>query len=201
MANHIRYVRRRSNGVYYYERRVPQAVIDRPADWERYFKAQRLFRRSLQTKRQIDAFRMAEQAHREFDELVAKALGRSLPRDGLPGDRNTRPLTPSIIARVSVSNSATAPRMPRISFPIEEVVSTAPCCTHRNPTCLADSCAMMSCRSRPDRARRSRRVTTKVSPSRTQSRQSASAWRSLRDVPVTFSAKIFSHPAWASCSS
>lgn len=101
MAHHIRYIRPRSNGVYYYERRVPQAVIDRPTDWERYFKKQRLFRRSLQTKRQIDALPMAEQAHREFDELVAKALGRSLPRDGLPGDRNTRPLTPSIVARVT----------------------------------------------------------------------------------------------------
>ncbi len=98
MANHVRYVRRRENGVYYYERRVPQAVIARPADWARVFGGQRLFRRSLLTKRQAEAMRPAEDAHREFDMLVTAALGRSVP--ATPNSGNTRPLSPTILLRV-----------------------------------------------------------------------------------------------------
>lgn len=98
MANHLRYVRRREpSGVYYYERRVPQAVIDRPVEWEQHFQSQRLFRRSLHTKRQVDALRPSEQAHREFDNLVAAALGRSVSEPATDG--NTRPLSPATLTR------------------------------------------------------------------------------------------------------
>lgn len=97
MANHVRYIRRRANGVYYYERRVPQAVMSRPADWASLFGSQRLFRRSLLTQRQVEAMQAAAAADREFDMLVASALGQSVPAS--PSSGNTRSLSPKILLR------------------------------------------------------------------------------------------------------
>ena len=54
-----------------------------------------------------------------------------------------------------------------------------------------------------ERARRSTRVTTRVSPARTKSSKVASSVRPSRVVPVTFSERITSQPAArraASCS-
>lgn len=37
MANHVRHIRRLANGIDYYERRLPRALGDRPADWNALF--------------------------------------------------------------------------------------------------------------------------------------------------------------------
>ncbi|MEC9067384.1 MAG: hypothetical protein VX569_08900 [Pseudomonadota bacterium] len=72
MANHLRYIRRRNNGVYYYERRVPKAVMDRPADWNLHFGGRSLFRSSLRTRSQSVALGAAQGIHEHFQEIAGR---------------------------------------------------------------------------------------------------------------------------------
>ena len=80
----------------------------------------------------------------------------------------------SMIAR---SNSATAANIVSSIRPVGDLVSTSlpPKSRMRKATRLPSSIATMPSRSAVDRARRSSRVTTSVSPSRTQS-SAASSW-------------------------
>lgn len=102
MANHVQYIRRRSNGVFYYERRIPQAVRDRPTEWELRFGCAALFRRSLRTKRQIEALRTAQDAHAEFELLVSAALGRKAVTGDFANDYNTSPVTPATLSKITL---------------------------------------------------------------------------------------------------
>jgi hypothetical protein len=99
LANHVRYVRRRGNGVYYYERRVPQAVIDRADEWQRHFGGARLFRKSLGTKSQVVAMRSSEGAHNQFELLVQSVLGG--PVVSYEQDNATRPVTSAVLTKIT----------------------------------------------------------------------------------------------------
>lgn len=89
MAKDMRYVTLRGD-VFYYERRVPQEVQDRPAAWHTHFGGRRLFRVSLRTKRQIEAMQKGAEVERQFDRLVDLALGRSAISPNARSDQNAR---------------------------------------------------------------------------------------------------------------
>lgn len=100
MAGDVRYVRKRKNGVYYYERRVPSAVIERREDWQRFFGGVILFRRSLETRRQVNAMQAAIEVHRDFDQLVATILGRGGVTAIEDADNASRPVTPASLLKI-----------------------------------------------------------------------------------------------------
>lgn len=99
MANHLRYIRRRNNGVYYYERRVPQTVQNRTADWNQFFGGRSLFRCSLRTRSQLAALSAGQRIHERFEQLLAAALGQLAPP--IDADDNaTRPITLLAVERI-----------------------------------------------------------------------------------------------------
>ena len=93
-----------------------------------------------------------------------------------------------------VSNSANTPSMSRNALPAAVEVSIG-CSVALSAAPLALSTLTTSCRSPMERASRSTRVTTSVSPARTKSSRVASSVRPSRVVPVTFSARTTSQPA------
>lgn len=82
MANHVRYIRRRDNGVYYYERRVPQAVITATTR-ERVVRpwAQQFVRAELGESDQEELDRLIEQRGWDAERLRAVLLDRQRPDD------------------------------------------------------------------------------------------------------------------------
>ena len=60
------------NGVYQYQRRVPKAVIDRPAEFDSLFAGRVQFRRSLKTKNHTEALARAAEVEKEFEARVDK---------------------------------------------------------------------------------------------------------------------------------
>lgn len=98
MANTIKYVRKRGS-VYYYERRVPQTVIDKPAEFDAYFGGKQLFRRSLKTKRQTEALMAAREMEEKFDKRVSQALGILSKVSTVASPR--RPVTPFMIEKIA----------------------------------------------------------------------------------------------------
>src|SRR5690606_32165564 len=77
----------------------PRAIMDRKEEWQRYFGGAQLFRRSLETRRQIEAMHAGAEAHQEFERLVATILGKSGVR-GEERDNTTRPLTPTALIKI-----------------------------------------------------------------------------------------------------
>lgn len=63
------------HGVYYYQRRVPKAVMDRPAAFQLFFSGRQAFRKSLGTKVYAEALAKAAIVEVEFDSLVSAAIG------------------------------------------------------------------------------------------------------------------------------
>ncbi|WP_086608465.1 DUF6538 domain-containing protein [Erythrobacter donghaensis] len=96
MAKDLRHVKLRGD-VFYYERRVPRQVQDRPEAWRAHFGGRRLFRVSLRTKQQTVALSAAAEVEREFDHLVKLALGRPGSQANAGNSSHTRPLTPSLL--------------------------------------------------------------------------------------------------------
>ncbi len=109
VANHVRYIRRRNNGMFYYERRVPQAVKDRDDEWRRHFGSASLFRKSLGTRDQLQALRAGEGVHEEFELRFRRALGGSelAPENN---DGGKRPVTPAILAKIAADVRASVIR-------------------------------------------------------------------------------------------
>lgn len=98
MAHHIRYVRPRENGKFYYERRVPKAVLTRKAAFEQFFGGVELFRKSLRTRRQSEAMIAGAEVHKDFERRLKWALGDAL---AAAGDHSaTRPLTPETLQKI-----------------------------------------------------------------------------------------------------
>ena len=62
-------------GVFYYQRRVPKAVLDRPEAFQLFFSSREAFRKSLGTKVYSEALAKAAIEEIEFDNLVAAAIG------------------------------------------------------------------------------------------------------------------------------
>ncbi len=93
MASTIRHVTKR-DGVYQYQRRVPQEVVDRPAAYEALFGSRPLFRRSLRTKDQAAALIAAHEVEIDFERRLRQALGK--PLSEVPHRR----LTPSFLQAV-----------------------------------------------------------------------------------------------------
>lgn len=100
MANHVRFIRRRSNGVFYYERRLPKAVQDRPAEWKALFEGKALFRRSLGTRRQSEALAASQPIHDDVERRLAEALGDDLKRVEA-SDNTTRRVTPALLTKIT----------------------------------------------------------------------------------------------------
>jgi integrase len=78
VAAAVRYVRKRDE-VFQYERRVPQRVQRDRARFAELFGSKALFRRSLRTKNHGEMHAAAYAVHLEFENLVARALGRVVP--------------------------------------------------------------------------------------------------------------------------
>ena len=99
VANDIRHLCRR-NGVYYYERRVPQRVKDVSSAFDAFFGGQPLYRVSLRTKVQTEAMERAIEITRAFEARVRAALGDTagpLPvRSSLPA----RDVTETVLAKI-----------------------------------------------------------------------------------------------------
>jgi len=99
MANHLRYIRRRANGVSYYERRVPKAVRERPDEWRTHFGGKALYRASLRTKSQPEALLAGRSEHERFESRYQAALGQKSALTET-GDNTTRPVTPAALDRI-----------------------------------------------------------------------------------------------------
>ena len=78
MTGRLPYVKVR-DGVFQFERRVPKAVLDRPAQFQAIFGGKLLFRRSLRTKDRSVALRALASANDDFEALVARATGKVIP--------------------------------------------------------------------------------------------------------------------------
>ncbi|MEG3086841.1 DUF6538 domain-containing protein [Sphingomonas sp. PB4P5] len=66
------------DSVYYYQRRVPRAVVARPSAFELHFDSLGQYRRSLKTKVYSEALAQAAIEEQKFDSMVALALGHSV---------------------------------------------------------------------------------------------------------------------------
>lgn len=100
MANHVRYIRKRSNGMYYYERRLPKAIKDRPDEWDALFGGKVLYRASLRTRSQSEALAASQPVHDDFERRLQAALGRSAsPHEA--SDNATRRVTPSLLTKIT----------------------------------------------------------------------------------------------------
>lgn len=89
-------------GVFYYVRRVPQSVLDRPADHARLFDNQTVVRISLKTKDATEAVRRAAREAEEFNRRVAEALGLTHRSTNLvPADRN---VTHAVLRNIRLRN-------------------------------------------------------------------------------------------------
>lgn len=69
----IPHINDRRNGVWYYERRVPLDIVLRKDDWQRLFGGKRLWRKSLHTRRKIEALERGLAAAIEFEAILALA--------------------------------------------------------------------------------------------------------------------------------
>lgn len=94
LAGTIKHVVMR-DGVYQYQRRVPQKVIDRPAQFDALFGGNKQFRRSLKTKDHLEALENAVLKARDFEARVKQALGQVL----VPATP-TRPVTAEFLRKV-----------------------------------------------------------------------------------------------------
>ena len=124
MANIIKHVRRRSNGVFYYERRVPQKVIDLPVAFDALFGGRRLFRTSLGTKVQTQAMEKAIATAGVFEARVRDALGggnRSSTKVPLPA----REVTDLVLAKITMAQRNTVARSFRVQQTAREMSSEA----------------------------------------------------------------------------
>ena len=66
----VPHINNRRGGVWYFERRVPNDIVDRPDVWHRVFSGKILWRKSLRTKNKIDALERGYLAAREFETLL-----------------------------------------------------------------------------------------------------------------------------------
>jgi hypothetical protein len=78
MAKIVKYVRMRGN-VYWYERRVPQSVMRDAAAFRDCFDDQKLFRRSLKTRRSDEVLAQAEVRRLEYEDRLRRAVGLRMP--------------------------------------------------------------------------------------------------------------------------
>lgn len=74
-------------GRHQYNRRVPAAIIARPAEHQRLFNGRSHFRRSLGAGDYRETLRAAEEAHDEFERLVAEGLAPTAPAIPAPTRR------------------------------------------------------------------------------------------------------------------
>lgn len=100
MANHVRYIRKRANGMYYYERRLPKSVQSRPAEWDALFGGKALYRASLRTRNQSEALAASQPVHDDFERRLDALLGRSI-LSAIGSDTTTRRVTPALISKIT----------------------------------------------------------------------------------------------------
>lgn len=101
MAQTIKHVTKR-NGVFQYQRRVPQEVKDRPAQFDAVFGGKDLFRRSLRTKDQMIALLEAAKVEDEFERLVRTALALT-PKPHIP----LRPVSGELLKKLAEQERTT----------------------------------------------------------------------------------------------
>jgi integrase len=100
VASASRYVRER-NGVFYYERRVPQDILRDAASFQQYFKGSKLFRRSLRTKERGAAYAAAAETHRECERLVREARADRITPTIAPPRERLRQVTKDLISDIA----------------------------------------------------------------------------------------------------
>jgi len=94
------------DGVFYYVRRVPKVVVDRPAALLRYFKGDRTVRVSLCTKDPVRAVEAAAEISKDFDRRVFEALDSGAVN--MP--RNVRPVTQEALVAIKEQRRANIER-------------------------------------------------------------------------------------------
>jgi integrase len=98
VGTQVKYVKRRDNGIFYYVRRVPLAVVARADKFQDRFRGKHLFRQSLETRDQSEAMVRGAETHRWFEGQVKLALGLApeltAPRVG------GRPVTADALTKV-----------------------------------------------------------------------------------------------------
>ena len=77
MTGTFKHVVKRS-GIFQYYRRVPEAVVSRPQQFDALFGGKTFFRRSLGTRDETIALEAAAAARTEFEALVRQALGTAV---------------------------------------------------------------------------------------------------------------------------
>ena len=77
MANAIKYITKR-DGVYQYQRRVPEDIVRDAEAYKAYFGSRTIFRQSLHTKSPDDVHMRAEAVRLDFENLLAEARGQSV---------------------------------------------------------------------------------------------------------------------------
>jgi integrase len=102
VAGHIKYIRKRSGGVYEYHRRVPRPVIDHDESFERVFKSRPLFRRSLGTRCQVEALSKGQRVNSAFEALLHQAMIIAGMAHDIAAveDRYTRPVTETLLQSI-----------------------------------------------------------------------------------------------------
>lgn len=109
MASRVRYVTQR-NGVFQYHRRVPTDIVRDQTALDRFFKGDKLFRRTLSTKEAGDVFQAAADKQREYDSLVAQArASRGLLPSTVPS-RTLRKVTKELLADIKAYRHAVTAR-------------------------------------------------------------------------------------------
>ena len=99
MAKDVLYITKR-HGVFQYVRRVPDAVIKRPAEFDAFFGGKKLFRRSLNTKDQREALIRGAAMADDFKARVRQALDNRLLN---VATLFRRPVTPTTLEKIRQS--------------------------------------------------------------------------------------------------
>lgn len=109
MASRVRYVTLR-NGVYWYHRRVPQDIVRHEKAFQRLFKGDKLFRRTLWTKELNQVFEAAAEKQREYDGLVAQARAMSGATTTAAPMREMRKVTKEVLDQIKAYERALTAR-------------------------------------------------------------------------------------------
>lgn len=109
MASKVRYVVLR-DGVYQFHRRVPADIIRDKVAFQRYFKSDKIFRRSLFTKDPAEVFGPAAERQREYDSLVMQARGGSARSTAAAPIRMLRKVTKELLEDIKAYQHAVTAR-------------------------------------------------------------------------------------------
>lgn len=109
VALKVRYVSVR-DGVFQYHRRVPMDIVRDTVSWERYFKRDKLFRRTLSTKNLAEVFQATAEKQREYESLVSQARGQATQPPALAAVQSSRRVTKNLLEGIKAYQHAVTAR-------------------------------------------------------------------------------------------